>query len=69
MRLYEGTKVDVKSELMRETSYIGTIVEVWMANDAEDGSKNLKDYVFKIKHNKTGEIKNVSGPRILKVIR
>jgi len=69
MRLQEGTIVEVKSELMREISYIGTIVEIWKANDAEEDSKNLNDYVFQIKNNKTGEINNVSGPRILKVIR
>ena len=69
MKLLEGTIVEVKSELMREISYIGTIVEIWKANDAEEDSKNLNDYVFQIKNNKTGEINNVSGPRILKVIR
>jgi len=69
MKIQKGSIIEVKGESARESNYIGTIVLIYRANDAAAGSKNPNDYVLEVKNNKTGEIKNVSGPRVLKAIR
>ena len=67
MEIKIGSLIKVKSESQRESDFTGTVMTIYRANDAPDGSTDARDYVLEVKKYKTGEILNVSGPRVIKV--